>query len=374
MDKCIGIITVNDGENKFGELCKNRPSYMLPFAGRYRLIDFSLSNMVNHGIGTIAVYTGQKIRSTINHVGDGKPWDLNRRINGLFLFPPIVNGHIGSHLGDISQYYSTLEFFTKMKEEYIYFCNPNIIAKIDIENAFKYFLKTKADITLIYKRQSDPLGSLLNSDKVHIKDNEELESLGVNLATEESFNYYIGMGFMKKNVFIKILEDSIERGGVSYLKDAFMLYKDQYNINTYEHKGHVETIRDIKSFYEGNMNLLDMDISREIFFDGGYIYTKSKDEPPTLYKESSDVKNSLIANGCIVEGRVENSIVFRGVKIGKNAIVKNSIIMQKSEIEDDAVVVNSILDKLVNIDSGINIAGSTLAPYVVGKYEKIKKE
>jgi len=136
----------------------------------------------------------------------------------------------------------------------------------------------------------------------------------------------------------------------------------------------VEYIKDIKSFYDANMKLLNRGISRELFFEGGTIFTKSKDEPPTLYKDLATVNNSLIANGCIIEGEVQNSIIFRGVKIGKGSIVKNSIVMQKSIIEDNAIVVNSILDKYAKIGNGVRIIGSTLMPYVVEKAQRIRKE
>lgn len=373
MEKCLGIVSVGDGESNFGALCKNRPSYMLPFGGRYRLIDFTISNMVNHGLKTIAIYTGEKIRSTMDHLGNGKPWDLNRRFNGLFLFPPVYED-IGPHIGDLTQFYSTMEFFERAKEEYVFITHPNIIAKVDLNKALCHFLTTNADITLIYKTENDPMGELINCDKIHIDKNGEMVNLGVNLATEKKFHHFLGMGFIKKDVFINIIKDSIEKGNANYFKEAMLQYKKQYKINTYEFKGHVETIRNLKSFYDANLNLLDKDISRELFFEGGAIYTKSKDEPSTLYTESSNVQNSLIANGCIIEGNVENSIIFRGVKIGKGAIVKNSVVMQKSEILDDAIVVNTILDKQTSIGEGVRIAGSGLMPYVVEKYQKIRKE
>lgn len=374
MDNCLGIISVDNGDNNFGSLCKNRPVYMLPFGGRYRLIDFTISNMVNHGIRTVAVYTGEKIRSTMDHLGNGKPWELNRRFNGLFLFPPVINGEYGSNIGDIAQYYSTEQFFEQAKEEYVFINHPNFLAKVNLTEAFKFFKESNADITLIYKRQNDPWGEMINCDKIHMDSNGNLINIGINLATEKEFNHFIGMGFIKKSLFMEIVKKSIEKGNANYFKDAMLLNKDRLRINTYEHKGYVESIRNLKSYYEANINLLDKDISRELFFEGGSVYTKSKDEPSTFYKESSNVQNSLIANGCIIEGDVENSIIFRGVKVGKGAIVKNSILMQKSEVLADAIVVNTILDKYATIGTGIRIAGSTVMPYVVEKYQKIRKD
>ena len=374
MENCLGVISVGDGESNFGSLCKNRPVYMLPFGGRYRLIDFTISNMVNNGIKTVAVYTGEKIRSTMDHLGNGRPWDLNRRFNGLFLFPPIIKDEYLSHNGDISEYYSTEHFFNQAKEEYIYIHHPNILAKVNLKEAFKHFIDTDADITLFYKKQIDPWGEYINCDKIHLNSDGSLINIGLNLGTEKEFNFYIGMGFVKKSVFLKIVKESVEKGDAYYLKDAILLNKRKYKINSYEFKGHVSNIRNLKSYYDANMNLLNKGFSNELFFEGGTIYTKAKDEPSTLYTDTSNVQNSLVANGCIIEGTVENSIIFRGVNVGKNAIVKNSILMQKSEVLENAIVVNTIMDKYTSIGEGIRLAGSSVMPYVVEKYQKIRED
>lgn len=374
MEKCLGIISYGEDDNTFGGLCKHRPAYMLPFGGRYRLIDFTISNMVNHGLQTIAIYTGDKIRSTMDHVGNGKPWDLNRRFNGLMLFPPIYNDEIDMQAGEIPQFFSTLEFLSLIREEYVYIANPSIVTKVDLNEAFREFRRTDADITLIYKKQYDPLGQLINTDKLHLDKDGNMLNMGLNLGTEKHFNHFLGMGFVKKDVFINIIKGSIEKANARSFREAMLQYKSLYKINSFESKGHVEVIRDLKSFYDANLNLLKKDISQEIFFEGGMIYTKTKDEPSTLYTDTSNVQNSLIANGCIIEGEVENSIIFRGVKIKKGAVVKNSVVMQKSEIEENALVVNSILDKRTIIEEGARIAGSGIMPYVVEKYKRIKKD
>jgi len=374
MENCLGVISVGDGESNFGSLCKNRPVYMLPFGGRYRLVDFTISNMVNHGIKTVAVYTGDKIRSTMDHLGNGKPWDLNRRFNGLFLFPPVQKGDPSGRIGDIPEFFSTEQFFEQAKEEYILVVRPNYLGKVDFNEAYKYFKDTDADITLFYKKQVDPWGEYINSDKIHLNKDGSLFNMGLNLGTEREFNMYIGMSLFKKSIFMEIVKNSMEKGDANFMKQAVILNKDKYKINTFEFKGHVENIRNLKSYYDANLNLLNKDISKELFFGGGTIFTKAKDEPSTLYTETSNVQNSLIANGCVIEGTVENSIIFRGVNVGKNAIVKNSILMQKSEVLDNAIVVNTIMDKYTSIGEGIRIAGSSVMPYVVEKYQKIRKD
>lgn len=374
MERCVGIINGGENAESFGGLCKNRPVYMLPIGGRYRLVDFTISNMVNHGIKSVALYTGKKMRSTMDHIGNGNPWDLDRRFNGIFMFPPILeNGH-GQQRGDIHQFHSTEPFFEHIKEKYVFICNPDILAKVDIDSAFKHFRDTDADITLIYKKQKDPHGDFIHKDKMIIDGEGNIESMGINLGTEKEFNLFLEKGFIKKEVFLRLVRQSIERGDTHYLKNAILQNIGKYKINTYEFEGHVENISDLKNYYDANLNLLNEDIAEEVFHQGGTVFTKAKDEPSTLYEKDSNVKNSIVANGCIINGTVENSIIFRGVKIGKGAIIRNSIVMQKSWIEENATVVNSILDKYTTVEEGARIAGSSSIPYVVEKNQVIRKD
>jgi len=373
IENCLGIINFEEINDNFGGLCKTRPAYMLPIGGRYRLVDFSLSNMVNHGIKTVLLYTGEKVRSTMDHIGDGKPWELNRRLSGLLIFPPQYDDD-KKRTGDIYQYHMTREYLLSSKEEYIFLINPNVLSKVDLSQAFDHFIKTDADMTIFYKEQKNHRDEYINTDKLILDKDGKLLNMGVNLGANESFNQFMFMGFIKKTVFLEIVRDTMETGEDYYFKQAMMKFNHRYKINTYEFKGHVDTIKDVESYYNANMNLLDDDIFKELFVHGGTILTKAKDEPPTLYAEGSNVSNSLIANGCIIEGYVENSILFRGVKVGKNAIVKNSILMQKCIIEEDAILVNSILDKYVKLESGARIAGSKSNPHTIGKNSVISKE
>lgn len=372
MENCLGVISGN-GDKNFGALCKNRPVFMLPFGGRYRIIDFTLSNMVNHGIKTVAVYTGDKVRSTMDHLGNGRPWDLNRRFNGLFLFPPVNNNDPIPRTGDVAEYYNTMPFFEQSREESVIIINPTYLGTVNIDDAYKHYQETDADITILYKKQVDPWGEYINCDKVHLNKDGSVITMGVNLATEKEFNMYIGITIMKKRVFMDIVKSSVEKGDAAYLKQAIMINKDIYKINSFEFDGHIENIRSTKAFYDANLNLLNRKIARELYFDKGTVFTKAKDEPSTIYMDTSVVKNSLVANGCIIEGEVENSIIFRGVHIGKGAIVKNSIVMQKSEVKDNAIVVNTIMDKHSIIGERVRIAGSSVMPYVVEKFQEIKE-
>ena len=371
LGNCIGIISPSNISKNFGVLTKHRPAYMLPFGGRYRIIDFMLSNMVNHGIGTVAVYTGEKVRSLMDHIGNGAPWELNRRIKGLNVFPPEYSEE-KSIKGDIYQYYLTEDFLEIIKEENVYMVSQNTITKVDLAKAYKYFVDTDADITFLYKKQENK-DIYLNSEILILDKDLNFVNIGLNLGIEKMFNLYTGKAFIKKSVFLKIIREAMETGLEEDFRDALLRNKYNYNINSYEFKGYMEDIKDTQSYYRANMNLLDDEIFYQSFFKDGSIYTKSKDEPPSLYTEDSIVENSLIANGCIIEGEVQNSIIFRGVEVEKGAIVRDSIVMQKSKIKKDAVIVNSILDKFSLIGEDVNIIGTKSNPYLVEKNSQIRR-
>lgn len=372
LENCIGIINSSNLSRSFGSLSKHRPSYMMPFGGRYRIIDFMLSNMVNHGIGTVAVYTGEKVRSAMDHIGNGKPWELNRRINGLHIFPPQYSEDKYSK-GDIWQYYLTEDFLENVNEENIYLVIQNTLGKVDLTEAYSKFIETDADVTFIYKKQKNE-DIYLKSENLILDEDYNFVNIGMNLGTEETFNLYTGTAFIKKSVFLKLIRESMETGEEIHLREALLKNKHNYKMNSYEFKGHIEDIKDTETYYRANMNLLDKEIFQELFFKGGSIFTKSKDEPSTLYTEDSSVQNSIVANGCVIEGMVQNSIIFRGVEIEKGALVKDSIVMQKSKIKKDSIVVNSILDKYSLVGEGVDIVGTKSNPYLVGKNVKIRKE
>lgn len=374
MKNCIGVILNENLDKNFGSLCNQRPSYMLPYAGRYRILDFALSNIVSYDIRNVVLYTSEKMRSAMDHIGSGRPWGLNRRFSGLRLFSPYYRDGQATRSEQITQLFNTIKFFEDAKEEYVFLMQPSVIAKVNLDDAFEEFVASDADVSLVYKKQEDPHGRYVHFDKLHLNPDGSFKEIGLNLGIDKEFNHFLGMGFIKKDVLITMVKKLKEKKQVSSLKEAISQNKEHFNIVTYEFKDTVQVIKDTESYFKASMELLDEDLYREIFFDDGIILTKSKDEPPTIYKEDSMVCNSLVANGCVIEGTVENSIIFRGVRVEKGAIVKNSIIMQKSVIGKDAIVMNSIFDKSCKIDEGLRVSGSSNIPYVLAKNGHVKKE
>lgn len=370
MENIIGLITYGRGE--FGPLAKNRPAYMLPFGCRYRLIDFALSTIANNDIDNVALYAGSMLRSTIDHIGNGKSWDLNRRFGGLSIFPEVFSEKY-NRSDELVNIYDSLSFYESNVEEQIFFIDPMTITKINVQEVYDQHRREDSDITLIYKTVEDKEGHYLNYDKMTLNEDQTVRNIGVNLGTQDVFNMYLGMGFIKKSVFMDLIKNALENDDSYSLKGAILKEKERYKIRTYAYEGRVAVIRDINSYLSANMALLNRDSFHEMFHVNGTILTKSKDEPSTMYYKNARVENSLLANGCIIDGTISHSIIFRGVQVGKNAIVKNSLIMEGTVIEEDAVIINCILDKGTIVKEGVSLVGSPTNPYTIGKKQIIKR-
>ncbi len=368
MKDCIGIIiSSQDGPqgSGFGPLTKTRSDYMIPFGGRYRLVDFALSCMSNYSMGRVMLVGGEYLRSTLDHVGDGKSWELNRRNNGLFINPP--NRVSGKDTSTIEAFYDVITFVEETKADNVMIMNPMILSKVDLSEAYEQFKQQNWDAMLFYQNVSDREGLYTQMRKLILDENGRFINIGVNLGTNEQFPLYIDRLFMKKRVFVDLVKNSMEQGNASSLVQAIRNNRARMNIGAYDIRVPALVINDINSYFRANMELLNPEIYDEIFFRGGMIYTKSKDEPSTMYGDTAHVHNSLVANGCVIEGQVENSILFRGVHVAKNAIIRNSILNEKTVVKENAVVVNTVTDKNATIEESVTVAGAYAHPYTVGK-------
>lgn len=372
MQNCIGVILGEMSGEKYGSLSKNRPAYMLPYGGRYRLIDFTLSNLANNDFSSVILYAGTNMKSTLNHIGNGKPWELNRRRNGLAIFPSIY-GIGDNNINEIKIYYNSLQFYEEAKEDTLYFTDPMIIDKEDLTEPYEKFRKEDYDVLLFYKNLDDTIGRYIGERKLIYNNQGELSNIGINLGTEENFSMLVRLGFIKKDIFIDLIKETTENRSEKKLINAIANKIGELKIGLFNQEENIEIIRDLKDFYKSNMRLLKKEQYNNIFYKNGVVLTKSKDEPPARYGKSAIVKNSLVANGCIINGQVQNSIIFRGVTVEKDAIVKNSILFENTIIEKDSVLVKVITDKSVTIKEGVSLFGSSENPYVINKNSVIKE-
>ncbi|MCM1991691.1 glucose-1-phosphate adenylyltransferase subunit GlgD [Oceanirhabdus seepicola] len=372
MQDIMGIINLSEKEDQIRELTYNRPIATIPIGGKYRIIDFTLSNMVNSGMINVAVFTQGKCRSLMEHLRVGKEWDLDRKKDGLFILNPVINqSDTLISKGDIKNFKDHIEYIERSRQNYVLLSKSYMVCNVNYEEAFNYHKKSEADITVLYKKIDDSNSDFLNCDTLNLDENMNIISIGRNVGNKESKNISMEMYIMKKSLLLEIIQSSITIGENLNLKDAVFDKINRLNVNAYPFEGYLSCINSTDNYYRTNMELLDNNVAQEIFNKNGGIYTKIKDEAPTKYAENSQVKNSVIADGCIIEGTVENSIISRGVRIKKGAVVKDSVIMTKGTIEEDTTLKHAILDKYVHISKNKVLCGDSKRPIILGKNFKL---
>lgn len=368
--ECMGIINLNKKGDNLRELSDSRVVASIPLGGRYRIIDFALSNMVNAGMKNIGVFSDQKYRSLTDHLGNGSAWDLSTNHDGLFVFSPEnTKNKIYSSIkkGDIYNIFSNIDYIEKSKQEYILIAPSYMICNIDYKKALSYHKKSNNDITIIYKNISNANEDFLGTSILNLNEENKISSMGINIGREAIASISMEMYFMKKDLLIDMVHDAVSKGEFINIEDCISSNLDSLNVGGYEYNGYLKCINSVKNYFQANKDLLNIDISDELFYSDRKIFTKEKNEQPTLYTEDSDVKNSFIATGCVIEGEVKDSIIFRKVHVKKGAVIQNSIVMQNGTIEENVKLDNVILDKNVFISQGKELKGDINLPLVVEK-------
>lgn len=362
----IGVIFTNLHEENVPELVRRRTMASIPFGGRYRLIDFALSNMVNSGITTVGLMTSNNYRSLIDHIGSGKDWDLARKDGGLILLPPFSEKHDKLYTTRMEAMCSLAAFLGRRNEKYVVLTDCDGVAKFDIADIVEYHEAKNADITLVTKHgkvghRSDFLVVDANeSGRVYeIKHSPHLPDGTVS-------DIFINVMVLNRQFLLNIIEEAVTHGYTSFESDILIKQLDSMKIYRYDFQGYYAGIDSMAAYFKHNLELLEKDVRDELFGDRD-IYTKVRDSAPSKYGENAIVKNSLISDGCVIEGVVENSILFRGVKVEKGAVVKNSIIMQDNIIGANTALDCVITDKNVVISDRKTLSGCTALPYFIQK-------
>ncbi len=352
-----GVIFANAKDSMLKRLTLNRSMASVPFGARYRIIDFALSNLVNAGVTSVGIITKENYRSLMDHVGNGIAWDLDRKNGGLYLLPPYISRDVKKYTDTVDALYHAMDYLTRCGSEYIALCDSYTLANIDISAAVKSHIEKGADITVVYHKGALPEAS---AKKLVLKMDDDLRITSViNSETEGEVAYSIGVSIVKRELLIKIVNDAYEDEIKNFEKDVIPKSLKALKVYGYEHNGFVAVLDNIHTYYQASMALLNREVRQDLFNKESPILTKTRDDMPTKYGINSDVKNSLIADGCIIEGTVKNSIISRGVKVEKGAVVENCILMQDTKVLADAVLDNVIADKEAVISEKIVLKGTT---------------
>lgn len=372
----LSIIFPNSYDSMVPELVAERAMAAIPFAGRYRMIDFVLSSMVHAGMDNISLVVRKNYHSLMDHLGAGREWDLTRKNGGLSIFPPYAEKNIKVYHGLVEALASILPFLRDQKEEYVVMANGNIAVNFDFAKLIDAHIKSGADVTTVYAKQELPASVMdvrsTNKDMYYSLEIEDgrVNQIRVNYRVEGIHNISMSMYVVKRQLLIELVEGAYARGLSYFERDILLPRLDRLNVQAYECTDYFARITDMKSYFDENMKLLD-ETNLDGLFAANPVYTKIRDDNPTRYIAGAKAKNIMAADGCVIEGEVENSILFRGVKIGKGAKVKNCVLMQDTVVEAGANIEYVISDKNVVISAGKEVKGTDTFPVFVEKYKTV---
>ncbi|MDR1939628.1 MAG: glucose-1-phosphate adenylyltransferase subunit GlgD [Clostridiales bacterium] len=364
MSNIMSVLFASENESNLNQLTIHRTTASMPFGGRYRLIDFALSNLVNSGITTIGLVIKSNYNSLMDHIRMGRDWDLNRKNSGIAVFPPFVTNNSRDYKSKIDALYGISDYINRAKEEYVLLTDGNIAYNFDFEILFDEHIAKKADITMLIHKAT---ATARKAVAVTGKNNRVT---GFSFLTSQSAgdaDMVMNVYLMKKSLLLKLVNQAFNDGLCDFEKEVLLPRVGELKIFAHEIKGYAAIIGDIRSYYYESMKLLDKKTRDDLFDSYGNIYTKVKDSAPTIYEERAVVKNSLIADGCKINGYVENSILFRGVNIEGGARVVNSIIMENGHVMSNSNMSYVITDKNVVIQQNRNISGFETYPVVIEK-------
>lgn len=361
----LGLIFSNMHEENVRELTENRTMGSVPFGGRYCLIDFPLSSMVNSGINKVGVLTKSHYQSLTDHLGSGKAWDLSRKREGLFLLPPYEAESFNSN-SRIESLSSAESFLQNSKEEYVLLTDSDTVCNIDYGDVLAQHVENQADITLICRRGCLP--GKLTDPAVYVAGSDgRVSDMLVNPRAEGECCYGMDMMLIRRELLTRLVVDCISRNRYDFKRDLLQRNIADYRVFVYEFKGFAKTICSGVAYFEANMALMEPGVRAQLFDPSRPIYTKVRDDMPARYGLGASVSNSLVADGCVIEGEVRNSVLFRGVHVGKNTVVENCIILQDSVIRPNSHLNYVITDKDVLIQEERSLLGFESYPVYISK-------
>ena len=374
MNDVMGIVYTSKDDLTLRELTSQRAVAAIPVAGRYRIIDFTLSSLVNSNIHNVGIIAQKNYHSLMDHLGSGKDWDLHTRNNGLFILPPFLtreNG--GEYSGVLDALKANFDYLRRSRQEFVILTNSDYIMNTSFEPMIQQHIKSGADITLMYKKATPEITEFTSSSKnnhcyLALGEGGIINDIEINPNAASYDNLYLNVMLVKRTMLMYMVDQVISHGSHDFYADMLRPYikSGALKIMGYEEKGYYRRIETIRGYFNFNMDLLKPGVRKELFGTNP-VYTKTRDSVPTIYRANAKIRNSLIADGCVIDGEVENCVLFRGVTVAKGAKLKNCVIMQDGYIEEDVELENVIFDKAVTIRSHSRLVGPGQYPIVIGK-------
>ena len=368
--KAVGIILAGGSSNRLKELTKKRAAAAMPIAGSYRAIDFALSNMSNSRVSKVAVLTQYNSRSLNEHLSSAKWWDFGRKQGGMYVFTPTITAENNFWFrGTADAIYQNLDFLRKCHEPYVIITSGDAVYKMDYNDVIEYHVAKKADITVVCKELKEGedarrFGTLKMDEDMRIQEFEEKPMFA------RSNIISTGIYVIRRRLLIDLVEQCVEDERYDFVKDILIRYKNLKKIYAYKTDAYWSNIATVDSYYKTNMDFLKRDIRNYFFKEYPEILSKVSDLPPAKYHPGANVKNSLVASGSIINGTVENSILFKKVFVGNNCVIKNSIILNDVYLGDNTYIENCIIESRDTIRANTRHVGEGGIKVVLEKGER----
>ena len=359
-----GIVFANTNDNLLNKLTSDRSMASVPFGGRYRLIDFTLSNLVNAGVSSVGLITKENYHSLMDHIGSGVYWDLDRKNGGIYLLPPYLTRGMKRYTGTVDALMGAVNYIDRCGADYMVICNSDVIANVDMSAALESHISTEADITIVYSHGKMPHN---NGATMQLLLDENRRVKNVCFEESDEADFAIGVCIIQRQLLLNLISSAYEDDNTDINRDIIAKMVKRLNIYGYEHKGFAAVLDGMNAYFNANMQLLDSDVRAQLFNRKRPIFTKTRDDMPTRYGTKSSVNNCIIADGCVIDGTVKNSILFRGVKVEKGAVVENCILMQSTSVGSGAQLNNVISDKNAVIGSDMILKGTAGKCFFVKK-------
>ncbi len=372
MRRTLGIMIFTHDSNKIEGIGDYVSASAVSFLGRYRAVDFGLSNMANSGIDSIQVFVKEKPKSLVEHLDSGRQYNMNTKRGGIRMyFAPEHYSSMTNYLTDVSTLYYNKIWIERENKDYVLITNSNMIFSFDFNKLLDKHKESKADITVMYKECNSANKQFINCDVVELNRQNGVKTITQNHGDKAKRNIMMGTCIMSKDIFLGMIDQAYHTSRLYWLRDILSDACEYLDVRGYKYDGYFASINSFKSYYDTSMELLDTRKRNQLLQDEWPVYTQTKDSAPTRYANGGKAVGSLVSNGCLIQGDVEHSIIGRKVNIGKNTVIKNSVIFPDVEIGDNVVIENAVVDKYSSIHKVKEIKGTDEQPFYVRRGDTI---
>lgn len=371
MCNAFGIVNFEGSNVKIKGLQDYRPAGAISFLGRYRLIDFPISNLSNSGVNHIQVHIKDNPRSLIEHLGTGRHYNINSKRGKLHILPANSDVESDFYDHDIACYMYNMRAIEEVNYPYVILVPSHMVYRMDFADLLDKHVESGADITMVYQSVDNAKEAYIDCDVLNLNKQKGVLSIEKNRGNYKTRNISLETYVMSKDLFMSLVKKAMNTSSLYWFRDILNDECSELDIRAVSHRGYLACINDFKSYYEANMNLLDYDKAMDLFDDEWPIYTRTNDSCPTQYYSDVAVTRSMVSNGCLVEGDVDNSVIGRGCVIKKGAVVKNSVILPGAVIGEDVHIENVVIDKQARIMRKKEILAQSDSPMYVKRNDKI---